>query len=445
VIPLCAPGRTRSWTDWFGEPVSSLSCVLGWIVATVVFVGFTRLLGGPSGGDSVVSVYSTWAIAHGQIACAYPSAKVGPFPFIAPMWPLISGAISALFGVGHGVPFPSQVAMGPHCSKAIASMWRWSQRSGAAAPTLRIAYLSWLFVMAGAVALLRASRRGRQRWEPATLILLACAPPVWISLEQFFHPCDLVTVGFILCSVAFVRRGHWAWAGAILGLAVMTDQFALLVLAPLVVVAPTNRRLRFIGGAAAVAALVALPLMVITSGRAARAIVLGSGDTKSAGGTVLWELHLHGAELVACSRVLPIVLSVVLAGWAVRRLGSGVLEPVPLVSLLATSLALRLVFEVNLWGYYFMATTVMLILVQVVRGRFNLWLIGWIVLVTLVFDPPPWRNDSFGHAIPVWLGQITLVPLALVLAVAPLIVAARAPSRLHVDSSPDPDRVPVHA
>jgi hypothetical protein len=88
--------------------------------------------------------------------------------------------------------------------------------------------------------------------------------------------------------------------------------------------------------------------------------------------------------------VLPIVLSMVLARWAVRRLGQSVLEPIPLVSLIATSLSLRLAFEENLFGYYFMALVVALVVLEVVRGRIRERLVAWLVLVQLAFWPVPW-------------------------------------------------------
>jgi len=60
--------------------------------------------------------------------------------------------------------------------------------------------------------------------------------------------------------------------------------------------------------------------------------------------TLIGLIPIHGLLLIE-SRILPIVLAVMLAWWATRRLGSSVLEPLPLVSLIATSLGLRLVFD----------------------------------------------------------------------------------------------------
>ena len=142
-------------------------------------------------------------------------------------------------------------------------------------------------------------------------------------------------MGLALGGVACAQRRAWVWAGVLLGLAVTSQQFALLVVAPLVVVAPGNRRWRFIVSSLAVWVLVSLPVVVATSGRALHAVVFGTGDSASPGGTVLWEIGLHGSALIFGARVLPILVAVVLAWWALRRLASHVLEPVPLISLVA--------------------------------------------------------------------------------------------------------------
>jgi hypothetical protein len=410
---------------WLNRPLSGWWCAVGWILATAIYVGFVRYFEGPTQADSIVSVFSTWAIAHGQWACAYPVNKGGSFPFIAPLYPLLSGALAALTHIGGSVPFPSQAAMGAHCANGVNLMGRWSARSNAGGSTVQIGYLSWLFVMGGVVALLRAAGRGRRGWEPFTLVLLACVPMVWMPLEQYFHPQDAIAIGLILGGVACVLRRRWGWAGVVLGLALMSQQFPWLCLAPLVVVAPANRRFRLVGGVVLATAIVSLPLIVATSGRAFGPALLGSGSSPSpVGGTVLWEFHLHGASLIAFSRVLPILLSMVLARWAVRRLGPGVLQPVPLISLIASALTLRLVFEVNLWGYYFLAVTVSLVVLSIACGRIRLYLLAWLVMVALAFNPTAWASD-FALEVPRWLWQVILVPGALTMASDPLIMAVR--------------------
>ncbi len=330
--------RNEDRPRWIDAPLSTTSCVIGWIVATAVFFGLMALLGGPAEGDASETVYSTWAIAHGHLACAYAPITTHHIPTVAqaqafapPLWPLISGAFDALLRIGHNVSFPSQSALGPHCSSAMVKMYGWSVKSNAALTTVRLGYLSWFFFMAGVVALLRSSGRGRCRWEPAVLLLIACVPPVVATTVDFFHPQDLVAMGLCLGSLACARRGWWIWAGVLVGLAFTTQQFALLVIAPLFVVAPKGRRAKFAVATSAAVALVLGPMVALSSGRALRPSLLGTGHSSGEGGTLIWELHAQGAELVVLSRILPIVCSLLLSRWAVRKLGSSVMDPVPLL------------------------------------------------------------------------------------------------------------------
>ncbi len=262
-------------TSWLTRPRSAMWCAIGWLVATATFIGLTALLGGPTEGDASESLYSTWAIAHGRFACAFPPAThhhfpayAQPGPFVAPLYPLLSGALGAITRIGHGVPFPSVTALGPHCSTSSLAIYHWAVSSGAALPTVRLGYLSWIVLMAGVIALLRACGRGRCGWEPVALVVLACTPAVFLPLLNYFHPQDLVAMGLGLGGVACAKRGWWIWAGVLLGLALTSQQFAVLIVAPLLVIVPANRRTRFVGGTIGGFALVVLPAIVITSGRA---------------------------------------------------------------------------------------------------------------------------------------------------------------------------------
>ena len=217
-----------------------------------------------------------------------------------------------------------------------------------------------------------------------------------------------------------LRRGSWWWAGALFGLAVTSQQFALLILVPLVVIVPRTARAKVLVTAIASAAIIDVVFIAATSGRALNAVLIGSGNFRSYGGTVLWELHSHGAFLVALSRVAPLGVSFVLAWYVLHRLGPAALDPIPLVSLVATSLSLRLVFEQNLFGYYFMALAVSLILLDVIAGHLRGELVVWIALVTVVFPLLRWGLDFNARS---WGLQFDLtVPIAFAAIVLALIV-----------------------
>lgn len=492
-----APSKVQgapSWQRWLDRPQSGLICVSGWIISSAVFIGMVALFGGPTQGDASESLYATWAIAHGKLACAYapvnsvPESKFllfyQPHPAVPPLWPLISGAYAAITRIGHTVPFPSQHALGPNCVTGDYGMYKWGHFSAAIFPTIGVGYLSWFFLLAGTIALLRASGRGRTGWEAFGVVFVAVLPIVWEPVLNEYHPQDLVSLGLALAGTSCALRRKWVWAGVLVGLAVTSQQFALLVLAPLFVVAPGKQRWRFLVSSGAAVALVSLPFIATTSGRAMHAVLLGTGDSLTYGGTILWETGLRGGALTFCARILPIVVSMAIARWAYRRLGSGVLQPIPLVSLIATSLSLRLVFEEGLFGYKFMALAVMLVMLALIRGQIRGQLVAWLALATLAFNPIPkgldinarlwgghaaaalplaciavalalvawdaahrrirwyliawlvialcaflqwplWTLDAIRGRLPLWFWQLVLLPMGVVMAVSPLLSSVR--------------------
>jgi hypothetical protein len=365
------------------RPLSRLTCVVGWLAATVVFIVIVQELNGPTVNDAPESIVSAWSIAHGQLACAFPANH----DLAAPLYPFVSGGLVAIFRLGHAHPFPPPAALGVGCSKAYYTVGLWGFASKALVKTLWIGYLCWIALVAGVVALLRASGRGRRLWEPATLLLIACLPPVWMCMQTYFHPQDLLAIGLALGALACVQMGAWVWAGVLLGLGVLTQQFVLLVAAPLVVVAPAARRWPYTIATTATVGLAAVLIYASASTNALKTLLLGSGTSFGGlGGTWLTMLSTNGTHVaILVSRVVPLELSLVLAWWALRRLGGAILQPVALVSLVTVSLSLRLVFEQNLYGYYFAALAVMLVLLDVLRGHIRATLVAWLVAVSVVF------------------------------------------------------------
>jgi len=348
----------------------------------------------------------------------YPPHPLSVPTFAAPVYPAIAGGVGFVTRIASGATFPSGTALGHNCNQAVVAMVRWSQRGGAVEPTLRTGYLTWIFLMVGAILLLRAAGRGRSGWEPTALLILAVLPPVWFCVEMYAHPQDIVAMGFALAAMACALRSRWIWAGVLIALAVMTQQYALLVAIPLLVVAPGSRsKIRFVVAAVVTAALITVPLVIVTSGAAARPIFAGSGVSGGIGGTVMWEFHVRvGAPLLLASRVPPLLLSFVLAWYVVRRMGQAALQPAVLISLVAVSLSLRLVFEDNVFSYYFMALAVCLVLLDVVRGRIRETLVAWVAMVLLVYSESlifVWRQ-TWGQDARRWIPVVIMI-VALVL------------------------------
>jgi hypothetical protein len=229
---------------------------------------------------------------------------------------------------------------------------------------------------------------------------------------MYAHPQDVVALGFALAAVACALRSRWVAAGILVALSILTQQYALLVAIPLLVVAPRGRRIPFVLAAAITAAVIALPLIALTSGAATRPIIAGSGASGGLGGTVIWELHVRGgAQLLLASRLPPLVLSLALSWYVVRRVGQSALQPAVLISLVAVSLSFRLVFEDNIFSYYYMALAVSLVLVDVVRGHIRQTLVAWVAMVTLVYTEPTiivWRQ-FWGQGARHWIPVIVIV------------------------------------
>jgi hypothetical protein len=488
--------------EWLNRPLSAPGCLIGWCCALGVFIGFTSLLGGPTEFDAALSVYSTWAIANGHLACSYVHVTrfhvppIGdPFTLIAPFYPLFSGTVLAITRLANFAGFPTSSQLGPHCSTAIVAMFRWSAHSDAIQATVRLGYFSWLFVLVGAVALLRAVGRGRTYWEPLTLIALAILTPLTQCITQFFHPQDIIAIGFALGSVACMKRGRWEWTGALMALAFVTNQFVLLLAVPMFILIPSSKRPRTVLAGVATSAIIVLPFIVLTSGRALRYALIGSSVTTSLPQADPWLSGLHGVLLVLVTRVPPIAIAALLAWWAQRRLGARIMEPVPLLSLLATCLALRLVFEVTLFAYYYAAAIVFLVLLEVARGRIRGAAITWYAVVVLAYNPLPlgfvnnpvewalkghevmptiffavvavlivsdalrrrvrwylvvaevlvgltlvkwpWNHGILRHLEPLWFWQVFLVPPLLWLTLSPLIAAINERRHSSMDSAPE--------
>ena len=386
-----------------------------------LFAVIVWLRHGPAESDSTASTYATWAIAHGRFSCSYPALGNHPIPLTAQLYPLLSGAIAAAARIGHSVAFPTVAQLGPGCENAIAVLDRWSVRAGAVTPTLMIGYSSWFMLLAGVVLVIRAIGRGRTWWEPVTLTIVATCAPVLSAVAVYFHPQDIAAFSLILVALAMAFQGRWVPTGIFLGLACSTNQFAVLALVALLVVVPLGRRLNFI--AAIVGSMVVLnaPLVVLTSGRALSAVLSGTGLSVPFGTTVLSQLAPHGFALELLSRGLPILSTLAVAIWARHRLGAALLEPPHLLSLVALSLCLRLVFELDLWSYYFLALAGTLVLIDVAHGRLRGETLAWLALVNSAFSIVPWGVASVGAVD--WGSLNELVPATFI--VVALLVIAR--------------------
>jgi hypothetical protein len=358
--------------------------------------------------DFQESTVPAFAIAHGAFSCAYPQTAHSPIP---PLYPLLAGATMAISRIGD-MRFPQASDVVDHCPSAYVSTLSWGS------PVLvlwLIGLLGWPVLLAGFVLLIRASGVYRRRLALAGVSLIAIAPPVAGTLIQEFHPEDLFAIGLILGAMAAAIRNRWMATGILMGLACCSKQYALLAALPLLVVAPSQDRRRFVVGAGGAGAIILVPI-VLACGRGALAAIVGATATPTDGNTLISMLDFDGPMRVFASRVVPLVLATILALLARRRLQADIYLPSTLTALVSTSLALRLLFEVNVFDYYLMALSVALVAADVVGGRIRVETVGWIVIAGLAFPP---RFELLQT-----VTERFTVPMQVVVALTGLVVAA---------------------
>jgi hypothetical protein len=329
--------------------------------------------------DVVESNVPIVAIEQGAPQCAYPAHHWTAVP---PLYSSIAAGLISATGIGKSDISPSQTPI-LNCHRLAHQNSRFP-----ALPLVLIGTTGWFVIIAGFISLMAATGRARTRWEILGLGLMAVTPAIASALVRYLHPEDLFAMGFILAASAAAIRSRWLAAGVCIGIAFSFKQYALLPAVPLMIAAPRGKRLRF--GLGAIGSVVAIFIpFEMTMGRGVFEVMRGTDATPSFDGTaLLGQLGIHGTLLVLISRGLPLLGAAAAAVWARSRLGSEVSRPQPLIALIAISLVLRLVFEVNIFSYYFLATSVILIALDIVMGRIRLETICWIMALAAFF--PPW-------------------------------------------------------
>ncbi len=419
---------TSAVSTWLDQSRSFTWSLSAWTLASGVFVTLTMILGGPTTGDSAQSVYSALLMAHGNWSCAYPPAAFSHLDgfalvFSSPVYTLISALFARLFDLGGAIAFPSATSLGVNCSHAITQVASWAQSTNVLTTMLRFGFVAWLVLAAGVVATLRAAHKGRNAREAAALMAIACSAPVFSCLEASFHPEDVMTMGMILLAVASLLRQRWWLVGVVMALAVITQLFALLALIPLAMALPRQRRVIGAVSFATTLAAVVLPLAILTSGRVMHSVLFGTskagGRTRGAGGTVLSSAGLHGVALFMMSRVVPLVAAALVTYLVTRNRGDAVRQPVIVVALVGTCLSFRLVFEVNAFGYYYMATVVALLVLDALRGRVRGETFALIALITVAYTPVAlyfrWRGQLAGPEVRAILPYVVSIPVVVAL------------------------------
>jgi hypothetical protein len=370
--------------------------------ACAVFVAVVFIRGGPNPAetDAHAVTLPTTAISHGDLGAAerqtlvpnppgYPLLMsplvlalrpwIGsprwcddkPVPKIlrttAPAYFLsILGPCTARHGADHGRPYP---------------IWYRSQAI--------LSILGWVVLAVGAGMLLRAAGGGGVA-EALLLMALAVLPSASDAIAQTFHPQDLMSVGLSCAGMSQALRRRWVVVGVLFGVAFLCKQFAVLPLLAVLAAAPGWRaRARVVVPVGAVVAAGVVPFYLVAPVDTVRAMtaVFVAGVRLEKTPTVVGLFDMLEATKLTVARDAPIVLAAVLVVWARWRARGTLLAPGPLVGLALACLATRLVFEISLLNYYFLAVGVAMLLLDVIRRRLPVWSVGWIVVTRFVVTP----------------------------------------------------------
>jgi Glycosyltransferase family 87 len=344
---------------WLQGPVGiwALRAVALGFILLIITTGHTQI-------DRAEVAAPAQAIAGGHLDQAYvavPHRPDQPPALQAPGFPLLAGLAMAIWD---GVVGPD----------------------GAAGALTFAGFAAAGLVLFAGARVAGIGDRGRRR-EVAFLIAMAVTPFFREALGNYYHPEDVLALGFLLLSLALVGDRRWLGAGVCLGLAVGCKQWALLALPPLIVTADGRQaRWKLVGAAAGSSALVYLPLMLAAPHYAWKIL---SGPAAVAGGivpqtTIVGMLreapfHIPQGEVEHLGRVLPLLFAIGLAWYWWRQHSTpnptAKAENVRLVSfdqvlrLVLICLAFRLVADCIALSYYALPLVAFVAIVDSRRSR----------------------------------------------------------------------------
>ncbi len=362
-----------------------LGLVLLVAAAACYFAIIVARHGPPPDGDTTPLTEVTSALASGElhVAAADDGLPNPPgYPLLAA--PLVAG-LPSLFGSPAWCLTPNRVAGQPTAPDSSAANRAAGVNvcgkvgpSGAATNSLPDWYrsqallgvLGWLVLAAGGWALLRAAGSDSPSRTAALLAFLAFLPAATSAIVQFFHPQDIVSLGLALVAMAQTMRDRWVLAGALFGLAVLTKQFALLLVLPAVLVAPDARsRLRLGVTTVVVVAAGLLPFLVSAPRTTLENFSGFSAGGAVSGATVLTLSGVSGTVASAVARDAPVLFAATVCLWALSRRGPWLRRPDALVALGLACVSGRLVFESVVFPYYLLAPSVLFFLLDLVARR----------------------------------------------------------------------------
>jgi hypothetical protein len=343
--------------------------------------------GPPPGGDTTALTEVTSAVAAGQLHAAaandglpnppgYPllaSPLVAAFPSLAgsPTWCLTPNRAAGLRQESSYAADPTFGTDVDECGSG-ASGPQWYRAQGL------LGVLAWLVLAGGGWSLLRAADADSPGRTAALFVFLAVLPAASSAIVQLYHPQDVVSLGLALGAAAQTLRGRWVVAGALFGLAILTKQFAVLLVLPALAVAPgAGPRLR-VGLTTVVVAAAGLLPFLVSAPRATLENFSGfSAGGAVSGATVLTLSGVSGTVASAVARDAPVLFALAVCLWALSRRGTWLGRPDALLALGLACVSGRLVFESVVFPYYLLAPSVLFFLLDLVARRSPYRSLAW--------------------------------------------------------------------
>ncbi len=386
------------------------------VAAAGCYVGIVAVRQGPpSGGDTVPLTAVSSALGAGELRAAAavsslpnpPGYALWTAPFVAafPTWlgaPAWCTTHQRASAIRQGVAYRRDpaLALGLHeCGTATtvgAALPPWYRSQGV------LGVGSWLVLALGGLALLRAARADTVARQAGLLAFLAFLPAASSAIVQLYHPQDIVSLGLALGALALTLRRRWVLAGVAFGAAVLTKQFAVLLLLPALVAARDRRTRSALGGVAALVFAAGLLPFLVVEPRATLENLSGfSAGGATAGQTVLTLLGVTGTVASAVARDAPVVFAAAVCLWIDRRPESHPEHPVTLVALALVCAGSRLVFESVVFPYYLLAASVLIFLLDLVARRSPHRSLAWCAAAAffVAFRPGNRAVDAIGTLI----------------------------------------------
>jgi hypothetical protein len=424
-------------SDWWRrldtKPIPTRLRLLAHAGACAIFVIVIFVRGGPNPAetDAHAVTFPTTAISHGDLRGAERQTLV-PDP---PGYPLLMAPLVAAFRPWIGSPrwcddkpIPAILREpGAAFFRSILMPCATQHHTDRGRPLpiwyrsqAVLALLGWIVLAVGSVILLRAAGAGGGPAEALLVVALALLPAASDAIAQTYHPQDLMSVGLACAGISQALRRRWFLVGALFAAAFLCKQFAILPLFAVVAAAPAWRaRVRILVPAAGVVALGVLPFYVVAPVDTVHALtaVYVAGVKFVRTPTLVGVLAIQERLKLQIARDAPVVAAAALGMWAWWRARSRLLAPAPLVGLALACLATRLVFEVGILNYYFLAVGVVLLLLDLTCRRPPLWSVAWIVASRYAL---PWFVPHAPAGLTASMfAVVALVPIGLGLAQVP--------------------------